>query len=98
MAARNDVDNVAMANRFIEVFNTGDLSVADEICAPDIVFTEAPSTGVVTNGIEELKQYLVAVRTAFDCKIIIDEIIAGDNKVTVPWTLSATHQGEFMGE
>ena len=51
MAARNDVDNVAMANRFIEVFNTGDLSVADEICAPDIVFTEAPSTGVVTNGI-----------------------------------------------
>ena len=97
MAARNDVDNVAMANRFIEVFNTGDLSVADEICAPDIVFTEAPSTGVVTNGIEELKQYLVAVRTAFDCKIIIDEIIAGDNKVTVRWTFNATHQGEFMG-
>ena len=54
MAARNDVDNVAMANRFIEVFNTGDLSVADEICAPDVVFTEPPSTGVVTNGIEEL--------------------------------------------
>ena len=97
MAAQNDVDNVAMANRFIEVFNTGDLSVADEICAPDIVFTEAPSAGVVTNGIEELKQYLVAVRTAFDCKIIIDEIIAGDNKVTVRWTFNATHQGEFMG-
>ena len=56
MAARNDVDNVAMANRFIEVFNTGDLSVADEICAPDIVCSEPPSAGgVVTNGIEELK-------------------------------------------
>ena len=37
------------------------------------------------------------VRTAFDCKIIIDEIIAGDNKVTVRWTFSATHQGEFLG-
>ena len=98
MAAHNDVDNVATANRFIEeVWNKGNLSLADEICAPDIVFTEAPSTGVVTNGIEELKQYLVAVRTAFDCKIIIDEIIAGDNKVTVRWTFNATHQGEFMG-
>ena len=98
MAAHNDVDNVATTKRFIEeVWNKGNLSLADEICAPDIVCTDPPSTGVVTNGIEELKQYLVAVRTAFDCKLIIDEIIAGDNKVTVPWTLSATHQGEFMG-
>ena len=32
MAAQNDVDNVAVANRFIEeVFNKGDLSVVDEI-------------------------------------------------------------------
>ena len=98
MAAHNDVDNVATTKRFIEeVWNKGNLSLADEICAPDIVCTDAPSTGVVLNGIEELKQYLTAVRTAFDYKIIIDEIIAGDNKVTVPWTLSATHQGEFMG-
>ena len=98
MAAHNDVDNVAMANRFIEeVWNKGDLSVVDELCAPDIIRTEPPSTGVVTNGIEELKQYLVAIRTAFDYKIIIDEISAGDNKVTSQWTFSGTHQGEFMG-
>ena len=98
MAAQNDVDNVATANRFIEeVFNKGDLSLADEICAPDVVFTEPPSTGVVTNGIEELKQYLVAIRTAFDYKIIIDEISAGDNKVTARWTFNATHHGDFLG-
>ena len=98
MAAHSDVDNVAVANRFIEeAYNKGDLFVADEICAPDIVFTDPPSTGVVLNGIEELKQYLIAVRTAFDCKIIIDEISAGDNKVTSQWTFSGTHQGEFLG-
>jgi len=98
MAAQNDVDNVAVANRFIEeVYNKGDLFVADEICAPDIVFTDPPSTGVVLNGIEELKQYLVAIRTAFDYKIIIDEISAGDNKVTARWTFNATHHGEFLG-
>ena len=98
MVAHNDVDNVATANRFIEeVFNKGDLSLADEICAPDIICSEPPSTGVVTNGIEELKQFVIAVRTAFDCQLIIDEIIAGDNKVAVRWTFSATHQGEFLG-
>ena len=98
MAAHNDVENIATANRFLEeVFNKGNLSVADEICAPDIVCTDPPSTGVVLNGIEELKQYLTAVRTALDFKVIIDEISAGDNKVTVRWTFSATHHGEFMG-
>ena len=99
MAAHNDVDNVATAKRFIEeVFNEDNLSLADEICAPDIVCSEPPSAGgVVTNGIEELKQYLVAIRTAFDYKIIIDEISARDNKVTARWTFNATHHGEFMG-
>ena len=98
MAAHNDVDNVATTKRFIEeVWNKGNLSLADEICAPDIVCTDPPSTGVVLNGVEELKQYLVAIRTAFDYKIIIDEISAGDNKVTVRWTFNATHQGEFLG-
>ena len=29
--------------------------------------------------------------------MIIDEISAGDNKVTLQWTFSATHQGEFLG-
>ena len=93
-------DLVDMTNRFIEeVFNKGDLSVADELCAPDIVRTEPPSTGAVTNGIEELKQFVIAVRTAFpDVKITIDRgMIARANRVTAQWTFSGTHQGEFMG-
>ena len=90
MAARNDVDNVAMANRFIEVFNTGDLSVADEICAPDIVFTEAPSTGVVTNGIEELfmsffliKLILLSLVTTFSFVDLSNAKINDENIVGV---------------
>ena len=93
-------DLVDMTNRFIEeVFNKGDLSVVDELCAPDIVRTEPPSTGAVTNGIEELKQFVVAVRTAFpDVKFTIDRgMLARANRVTAQWTFSGTHQGEFMG-
>ena len=93
-------DLVDITNRFIEeVFNKGDLSVADELCAPDIVRTEPPSTGAVTNGIEELKQFVVAVRTAFpDVKVTINRsMIAKSGRVVVQWTFSGTHQGEFMG-
>ena len=78
------VVNVAMTNRFIEeAWNKGDLSVIDELCDP----------GMVT----EQKQRVTSWRTAFpDFKLSIDEISAGDNKVTVEWTFAGTHQGEFM--
>ena len=79
------VVNVAMTNRFIEeAWNKGDLSVIDELCDPDMV--------------TEQKQGVTSWRTAFpDFKLSIDEISAGDNKVTVEWTFAGTHQGEFIG-
>ena len=93
-------DLVAMTQRSIEeVWNKGDLSVADELFAADVVHTGPPSTGAVTNGIEEQKQFITAVRTAFpDVKFTIDRgMLARANRVTVQWTFSGTHQGEFMG-
>jgi steroid delta-isomerase-like uncharacterized protein len=78
-------DNVAMARRSIEeVWNKGDLSVIDEIFSPSMV--------------QEQKQAIASVRTAFpDIQFRIDDISAGSNKVTVEWTVSGTHQEEYMG-
>ena len=93
-------DLMVMAQRSIEeAWNKGDLSVADELFAADVVHTGPPSTGAVTNGIEEQKQFITAVRTAFpDVKFTIDRgMLARANRVTVQWTFSGTHQGEFMG-
>ena len=93
-------DLMAMTQRSIEeAWNKGDLSVADELFAADVVHTGPPSTGAVTNGIEEQKQFITAVRTAFpDVKFTIDRgMLARANRVTVQWTFSGTHQGEFMG-
>ena len=48
--------------------------------------------------VTEQKQGVTSWRTAFpDFQLTIDEISAGDNKVTVEWTFAGTHQGEFMG-
>ena len=93
-------DLVDMTNRFIEeVWNKGDMSVADELCAPDIVRTTPPSIGAVTNSVEEMKQGIISWRESFpDAKITVDRgMIARGNRVTVQWTFSGTHQGEFMG-
>ena len=80
-----NADNVAMTNRLVEeVWNRGNLSVIDEIF---------PS-----NMVTEQKQGVTSWRAAFpDFQLTIDEISAGDNKVTVEWTFAGTHQGEFMG-
>ena len=74
-----------MTNRLVEeVWNRGNLSVIDEIF---------PS-----NMVTEQKQGVTSWRAAFpDFQLTIDEISAGDNKVTVEWTFAGTHQGEFMG-
>ena len=80
-----NADNVAMTNRLVEeVWSRGNLSVIDEIF---------PS-----NMVTEQKQGVTSWRAAFpDFQLTIDEISAGDNKVTVEWTFAGTHQGEFMG-
>ena len=77
--------NVDMTNRLVEeVWNKGNLSVIDEIFPSNMV------TGQ--------KQGITSWREAFpDFQLTIDEISAGDNKVTVEWTFAGTHQGEFMG-
>ena len=78
-------DNVAMTNRLVEeVWNKGNLSVIDEIF---------PS-----NMVTEQKQGVTSWRAAFpDFQLTIDEISAGNNKVTVEWTFTGTHQGDYMG-
>ena len=78
-------DLVDMTNRFIEeAWNKGDLSVLDELCDLNIV--------------TEQKQGVTSWRAAFpDLQMTVDEISAGNNKVTVEWTITGTHQGEFMG-
>ena len=80
-----NADNVAMTNRLVEeVWNKGNLSVIDEIF---------PS-----NMVTEQKQGVTSWRAAFpDFQLTIDEISAGNNKVTVEWTFTGTHQGDYMG-
>jgi predicted ester cyclase len=90
--------NRALLHRSIEeVFNRGNVSVVDELFAPDFVEHEELPPGTPP-GREATKQLFTMLRSAFpDLNIKTDDTIAEDDKVVVHSTWSGTHKGEFMG-
>lgn len=88
--------NKALVLRLLEIFNQGNLAVADEILATDFVNND-PSRPDVTD-IESYKGWVVENRTAFpDFHVEIHYMVAEGDKVAARWTVTGTHQGEFMG-
>ena len=78
-----------------ELYNKGDLSVADEILAHDFV-RRTPSGEL--RGPEATKQIVKLLRTAFpDFHCTIDDMVAEGDKVAVGITWTGTHKGDFMG-
>ena len=90
--------NKALVRRLMEeVFNRGNISLVDELFAPDFVEHEELPPGIPA-GSEGVKQMSTMFRSAFpDFKATIDDMIAEGDKVVVRGTWSGTHKGEFMG-
>ena len=91
-------ENKALVRRFIEdLFNTGNLAVADEIIAQDSV-NHDPNLGELPRGPEGTKQVVNLYRSAFpDTNLTVEEQLAEGEKVVTRWTGRGTHQGELMG-
>ena len=91
-------ENKAVARRwFEELFNAGNLEVADEIVAPDHV-NHDPTLPDIPAGPEGQRQIVNLYRGAFtNAHISVEEQLAEGDKVVTRWTGSGTHQGELMG-
>jgi steroid delta-isomerase-like uncharacterized protein len=90
--------NKALVRQMVEeMFNRGNISVADKFLAPDFVEREELPPGIPRDR-EGVKQLTAMFRSAFpDFKATIDDIIAEGDKVVIRQTWSGTHKGEFMG-
>ena len=90
--------NKALVRQLVEeVFNRGNMSLADEFLAPDFVEHEELPPGIPRDR-EGAKQLTTMLRSAFpDFKATIDDIVAEGDKVVIRQTWSGTHKGEFMG-
>ncbi len=89
-------DMKACARRIAdELFSQGDLAVADEILAPDLIH-HTPETHV--EGSEGAKQFVLALRRAFpDLSATVEDQIAEGDKLVQRIRWSGTHEGEFFG-
>jgi steroid delta-isomerase-like uncharacterized protein len=90
--------NKELVRQMVEqVFNRGNLSLADEFMAPDFVEREELPPGIPSDR-EGVTQLAAMLRGAFpDFEATIDDIIAEGDKVVIRQTWRGTHKGEFMG-
>jgi steroid delta-isomerase-like uncharacterized protein len=88
----------ALARRsFDEIWNTGNLDVADELFSPDYV-NHDPTSPEVPPGPEGVKQLARMYRRAFpDLRFTVDEMLATGDKVITRWTGQGTHRGPLRG-
>jgi len=80
-----------------EIFNGGNLDLADERYAPDYVLHD-PSLPEDLHGPEGLKRYAAMSCGAFpDAQVTVEDQVAEGDKVVDRWTATGTHTGELMG-
>jgi predicted ester cyclase len=88
--------NHALMERFIEeVWNKGNLDVADEIFHPE---ASSPSAPTLPLGAEGVKFIVNMMRGAFsDYWMEITHIVAEDDRVAARFRQGGTHDGDLMG-
>ena len=87
--------NKMLVRRYVELYNTGNLALADEVIAPDFVDYTHPE---LRSGPEDVKNEVTSFRAAFpDAWISIEDIIGEGDTVAFRFVLQGTHQGTFAG-
>ena len=90
-------ENKVIFRRYIEeVFNRGNLELADEIF--DRYVSHQPDGSTLERGPEDVKRFVGEFRSAFpDLRISIDDQVAEEDRVVTRVTLRGTHQRAFRG-
>jgi steroid delta-isomerase-like uncharacterized protein len=79
-----------------EIWNHGNLAVADELFAGDFV-NHDPNPGGATD-LEGYKRWVLEWRAAFpDYHVEVHDLIAEGDRVGARYTVTGTHQGELFG-
>jgi len=90
--------NKTIVRRLVEeLWNKGNLSVADELFAPTYAHHD-PSTPDLGKGPEGERKRATLYRTAFpDVRLTIEDILAEGETVVARWSCRGTHKGDLSG-
>lgn len=90
-------ENKALARRWADIMNEGNLGLVDEIYAPDFVGHD-PAMPEDVRGVEGAREFYSMYLSAFpDAEVTIEAQLAEGDMVATRWTGRGTHQGELMG-
>jgi steroid delta-isomerase-like uncharacterized protein len=91
-----EANKATVQHLYEQLFNQGNLSVADEVIAPDFINHNEPPES--NRGPESMRQLITRLRTAFpDMHYTVEELVAEGDTVAIRVTVSATHRGPFQG-
>ena len=81
--------------KYVELWNTGNLALADEALAPDFVDRSHPE---FSPGPASIKQAVADFRAAFpDALVTIEQMICEGDMIALRLVLRGTHQATFAG-
>src|SRR5437588_3228716 len=87
--------NKAIVRKYIELWSTGNLALADEVLAADFVDHTHPNQAA---GPESVKQEVKTFREGFpDARITIEQMIGEGDTVAFRFALRGSHLGMFAG-
>ncbi len=91
-----EANKASFRRAYEELFNQGNLSLVEELVAPDFLNHAAPPGS--NRGPESMRQLIRMLRTAFpDLHFTIEELVAEGDTVAGRVIMSGTHQGTFQG-
>lgn len=88
--------NIETQKQFGEAINTGNLQRFHDLMAPHVKDHDpAPDQ---ESGPEGFVQFFTTFRKAFpDLNVAVDHMVADDDNVAIAYTVTGTHEGDFMG-
>ena len=92
-----EANKAIVVQLYDEVFNKGNLQLADQLVADDAVEHD-PNGLPAPTGPSGLKAVVTMLRAGFpDCRQTIEDLVAEGDRVAARLTFHGTHQGPFLG-
>lgn len=91
-------ENKKIVHRYFnELMNEGNMETLEEIFSPNLTF-RIPTRPEPIRGHEGMRGFVTQLRSGFpDIKFTIQRGAAEKNMVAIRWTITGTHNGEFLG-
>lgn len=86
----------ALIDRYLEIWNGGNLALVEEIIDPEYVAHDSASPEDIV-GIEGFKGWITSTRISFsDFNVTSDEMIVKGNNILTRWTATGTNTGPLI--